>query len=77
MAPAVRARRETAGQMGCRWGDLNSQGRTATRPSTVRVYQFRHTDVCVEGEYSGRAGVVRAARLTLRRRRRGSTLMSA
>ena len=29
----------------CRWGDLNPQGHKPTRPSTVRVYQFRHTDV--------------------------------
>ena len=40
-------------EVGCRWEDLNPQGLTATRPSTVRVYQFRHTDGCVRGEYSG------------------------
>jgi hypothetical protein len=50
--PATQSRNKPAGQSGCRRGDLNPQGHTPTRPSTVRVYQFRHADV--EGKYNRR-----------------------
>jgi hypothetical protein len=63
-ARAAQTLKEPAAQRGCRWGDLNPQGHTATRPSTVRVYQFRHTDVCeLRVKYSGVDGLLMAAGL--------------
>ncbi len=52
MRPA-NMRHKPAAQRWCRWGDLNPHPLTRTRPSTVRVYQFRHTDGWVRSKYSG------------------------